>query len=125
MYLPKRKRFAYTARQTKEKCSDIDGDGIIEIPSTKEAGMQEKSLPLQPILTWSKWDGNSGVVFTTKSYTDDEGGFSLVFPSALNNQEVYVDVSVEAACIAQSFMRRARRSTCFLFLLLSKGHGSA
>lgn len=89
-------KVAYTARQTKEKCSDIDGDGIIEIPSTKEAGMQEKSLPLQPILTWSKWDGNSGVVFTTKSYTDDEGGFSLVFPSALNNQEVYVDVSVEA-----------------------------
>ena len=28
-------KVAYTARQTKEKCSDIDGDGIIEIPSTK------------------------------------------------------------------------------------------
>ena len=68
---------AYPADST-----DVDGDGIIEIPLLRSPlGYEGSSMAeTEWITTWYKWDGNSGLIFNSESYANGRLGFEFHFP---------------------------------------------
>jgi len=64
------------------KSKDIDKDGIIEIPILiAPKGFENFSMADTPWFTmWYKWDGKSGLIKSTESYSDYINGFEFIFP---------------------------------------------
>lgn len=74
-----------TFRQTERMSTDIDADGIIEIPVVYKGFGEPDSKSAQWITQWGKWDGLKGMLPALKSYDDLNQGYRLVLPSAWND----------------------------------------
>lgn len=74
--------------------SDIDGDGIVEIPLLRKPFGYEGAPMAETewITTWNKWDGRTGLVFNSESYSNGRLDFELQFPQEWK-QNVTVDIS--------------------------------
>lgn len=68
---------AYTALST-----DVDGDGILDIPLMKEApGWEEAAMAYKAWLyPYYKWDGKNGLTFVLERYYNNEQGYYVDIP---------------------------------------------
>jgi hypothetical protein len=81
-YDPKWRRVDKTYKAYPAQSTDVDGDGIIEIPLLRSPFGYEGSSMAETewITTWYKWDGNTGLIFNSESYTNGRLGFEYHFP---------------------------------------------
>jgi len=81
-YDPKWRRVDKTYKAYPAKSIDVDGDDIVEIPMLRAPFGYEGSSMAETewITTWYKWDGNSGLIFSSESYTNGRLGFEYHFP---------------------------------------------
>ncbi len=81
-YDPKWRRVDKTYKAYPAQSTDVDGDGIIEIPLLRSPFGYEGSSMAETewITTWYKWDGNTGLIFSSESYTNGRLGFEYHFP---------------------------------------------
>lgn len=81
-YDPKWRRVDKTYKAYPAMTKDVDADGIIEIPLLRAPFGYEGSSMAETewITTWYKWDGKSGLIFSSESYTNGRLGFEYHFP---------------------------------------------
>ncbi len=81
-YDPKWRRVDKTYKAYPAKSADVDSDGIVEIPLLRSPFGYEGSSMAETewITTWYKWDGNTGLIFSSESYTNGRLGFEFHFP---------------------------------------------
>ncbi len=81
-YDPKWRRVDKTYKAYPAITTDVDNDGIVEIPLLRAPFGYEGSSMAETewITTWYKWDGKSGLIFSSESYTNGRLGFEYHFP---------------------------------------------
>lgn len=81
-YDSKWRRVDKTYKAYPAKTTDVDKDGIVEIPLLRAPFGYEGSAMAETewITTWYKWDGKSGLIFNSESYTNGRLGFQYHFP---------------------------------------------
>lgn len=86
---------------------DVNGDGVIEIPTQLQPkGTEKLPMPEVPWITiWNQWDGKNGLKSITREYRDQESGFSFQFPASWSKD---ITIGTEA--------KNGRQETTFYFL---------
>lgn len=76
-----------TYRQVGRQSSDVNGDGIIEIPTLAAGNTYEPSaVPIPYITIWNQLDSSDKLKPYLNSFDDLEGGYRFTFPARWNNK---------------------------------------
>lgn len=76
-----------TYRQVERQSADVNGDGIIEIPTLEKGNYRENTKgAISYITIWNQLDEANHLKPILKSFDDLEGGYRFVFPYNWNKQ---------------------------------------